>query len=51
MRAFHGGGGDGEVYIYQTYGLIRKEANWRYQSYGLGIFLQGLDEEDLERLL
>jgi hypothetical protein len=28
-----------------------KEANLRYQTYGLGSFFQGLDEEDMERLL
>jgi hypothetical protein len=51
MRDFHGGGRNGEVYRYQTYDLIRKEANWRYQNYGLERFVQGLDEEELERLL
>jgi len=51
MQAFHGGRRHGEVLRYQTYDLIRKEANWRYQTYVLGSFVQGLDEEELERLL
>jgi hypothetical protein len=50
MRDLHGDE-RGEVYRYQTYDLIRKEAKLKYQTYGLGSFVQGLDKEDLERLL